>query len=119
MKYDKKFKIRLVEHFELGYYSISQVADEYQIPKQTLARWVKLYRRFGEPGLESRKSGVKVSSINHELERMVLNMWKKRKRSIYRMRIDLKRNYGTGNHSVSERRIKKIYEKNKLQADNP
>jgi transposase-like protein len=42
MAYSKEFKLRCVRHFSLAFSSISEVAEIKDIPKQTLARWVRL-----------------------------------------------------------------------------
>ncbi|MEK6934018.1 MAG: helix-turn-helix domain-containing protein [Nanoarchaeota archaeon] len=104
MAYDKEFKMRCVNHFGLGFSSISEVAQLKKIPKQTLARWIRVYRRFGEVGLENGKPGAKETEINAQFEQTVLLKWKERKRSAHKLWIDMK----TKGYSVSERQIQKI-----------
>lgn len=115
MFYGKKFKLDLVRNSKSGKSSISEIARIKQIPKQTLARWIRLYKLFGEEGLENKKAGAKVIPINQKFEILVLNMWKKRKRSVYRMRKDLKKDSKRNGFNISERQIRKIYKKNRLQ----
>ncbi|MDO8508919.1 MAG: helix-turn-helix domain containing protein [Nanoarchaeota archaeon] len=110
MKYNKKSKLKFIKYFKAGNLSISKVAHNKQIPKQTLSRWIKLYEKFGESGLENRKSGRKGKFIDQESERLVIDMMKKMKRSAYRMRIDLRKN----GYNLSERQIRKIYKRNRL-----
>lgn len=110
MKYDKKFKLKLIKYFKAGNSSIGKIAQREQIPRQTLARWIKLHRKFGERGLENRKSGAKGIPINLEAETKILQLWKEGKRSRYSMRKNLK----IKGINVSEWSINKIYKKYKL-----
>lgn len=110
MKYNKKFKLKFIKYFKTKNFSISQIALKAQIPKQTLARWIRLYQMFGEKGLEDNKPGVKEKFINADTETQVLQLWKERKRSKYRMRKDLKIKH----INISEWSINKIYKKYKL-----
>jgi transposase-like protein len=50
MAYNKEFKLRCIKHAGLNISSISEVADIKRIPKQTLSRWIREYKRFGERG---------------------------------------------------------------------
>jgi len=110
MKYDKNFKIKSVKYFITGCLSISKIAQKRKIPKQTLARWIKLYAKLGERGLENRKPGAKEIPISPDSEAQALQLWRERKRSRYIMRKDLK----IKGINISEWSIKKIYEKYKL-----
>jgi putative transposase len=107
MAYDKEFKLRCIKHSGLNISSISEVADIKRIPKQTLSRWIRQYKRFGEKGLENNKSGVKERQINPFFERIILTKWEDRKRSSHKLWIDLKME----GYNVSERQIQKIYKK--------
>jgi len=112
MRYDKKFKLKSIKYFVSICSSISKIAQKRQIPKQTLARWIKLYIRFGERGLENRKAGAKEMPLSSDTETKALQLWKERKRSKYSMRKDLK----IKGINASEWSIKKIYKKYKLIA---
>jgi len=114
MGYDKSIKLKLVKKFKEGNKSLSQVALKWNIPKQTLARWVKLYNRFGEIGLENRKPGTKEIKIDLGFEKLVLEMWKKKKRSVYMMRKDLRKGSKRNGYNISERQVRKIYKKHSL-----
>ena len=107
MAYTKEFKLRCIKHVGLNISSISEVADIKRIPKQTLSRWVRQYRRFGEEGLENNKPGARERQINPLFERIILTKWEERKRSCHKLWIDLKMN----GYNVSERQIQKIYKK--------
>src|SRR3989338_3648961 len=115
MRYNKKFKLRIIRYYKAGNLSISDIARKEQIPKQTVARWIKLYSFLGGKALENKKPGAKEIPINHEYEKIVLFLWKKGKRSVYTMRKELKKYLRKNGHTISERQIKKIYLKNKLQ----
>lgn len=111
MAYSKEFKLRCIKHFALGYSSISEVAQLKNIPKQTLARWIIIHKKFGDEGLENDKPGAKETVINSKFEQYVLLKWKERKRSAHKLWIDLKmEGYG-----VSERQIQKIFRKHGLK----
>lgn len=114
MGYNKSIKLKLVKKFKEGNISLSQLDLNWNIPKQTLARWVKLYDRFGEIGLENRKSGTKEIKIDPGFEKLVLGMWKKKKRSVYMMRKDLRNGLKRNGYNISERQIRKIYKKQGL-----
>jgi len=111
MAYSKKFKLRCVKHFALGYSSIAEVANIKRIPKQTLARWIRIYRRFGENALENRKPGARAVEINSTFEALILEKWKERKRSSHKLWLELKMK----GYDVSQRQIQKIFRKHKLK----
>lgn len=107
MGYDKKLKLKFIKYFKTGERSISQIALKANIPRQTLTRWIRLYKKFGENGLENKKPGVKEKPINLETEKRGLQLWKERKRSKYSMRKDLK----IKGINISNWAINKIYKK--------
>lgn len=114
MVYDKYIKLRLVKKFNKENSSLSQIALSTGIPKQTLSRWVKLYKRYGLSGLENKRAGVRQKPINEKFEELVLDIWRRGKRSAYKMRRDLKRLYKRNGNGVSERQIRRIYKKHNL-----
>jgi len=111
MAYSKEFKIRCIRHVNLGLSSIPEVAGVKKIPKQTLYEWIKIYRKFGEGGLENDKPGAKETQINPQFEQSVLLKWKERKRSSHKLWIHMK----SKGYNVSERQIQKIYKKHGLK----
>lgn len=111
MAYSKDFKLKCIKHFQIGLSSISEVAELKKIPKQTLARWIRTYKLFGEKGLENDKPGAKETLINQNFEEIVLSKWKERKRSAHKLWICLKME----GYSVSERQIQKIFRKHGLK----
>lgn len=64
--------------------------------------------------LENRKSGTKEIKIDPGFEKLVLGMWKKKKRSVYMMRKDLRNGLKRNGYNISERQIRKIYKKQGL-----
>lgn len=112
--YNKKLKIKYIMLVDKGNSSISGVAKGLKIPKQTLARWVKLYKRFGPSALENKIAGVKQKPINENVEELVLGAWKKGKKSVYSMRREIKKISKKNGQNVSERQIRRIYKKHKL-----
>lgn len=111
MAYSKEFKIRCVKHFALGHCSISDVAELKRIPKQTLARWLRIHKRFGEIGLDNRKPGAKATEVNPNFEKLILVRWKERKSSSHKLWLELRME----GYEVSQRQIQKIYRKHGLK----
>ena len=105
MAYSKTFKLKAIKHSEMNISSIPVVAEIKKIPKQTLYRWIRNYKIFGENSLENKKPGTKLMLISEKFEALVLNKWKERKRSSHKLWIYLKMK----GYNVSERQIQKIY----------
>lgn len=114
MGYDIRLKIKIIKVFQTENVSLSQIALREGIPKQTVSRWIKLYKMFGYKGLENKKSGVKEVPIDSGLEILVIDKWNKKKRSPYKMRKDLQKDLKRNGYDISQRQIKKIYKKHKL-----
>ena len=110
MGYDQEFKLKSIECYKTADSSIGKIAFKEGIPKQTLARWIRSYRNLGKRGLENKRAGVKEKPINVVTEIQVLQLWKEKKRSRYRMRRDLK----LEGIDISEWQIQKIYKKHNL-----
>jgi len=107
MAYNKEFKLKCIRHFNLTTSSITEVAKIRKIPKQTLARWIRAKKRFGEQILENKKPGAKEREINPKFEQLIILKWEERKRSSHKLWINMK----AEGYSVSERQIQKIYKK--------
>ncbi len=110
MKYTQKFKLKVVRSYVRGDASIGKVSKKYNLPKQSLSRWVRIYKNFGKKGLKNSKRGVKDSPIDPSTEKRLLKLWKEKKRSRYRMRRDLM----SRNIFISPWTVDKIYKKNRL-----
>jgi transposase-like protein len=108
--YTKNFKLESVQSFLRGRTSISKSATNQNIPKQTLARWIKIYSQGGEPALENKKSGITKKPINPDVEKKILQLWDEKKRSKYSMYKDLR----IKGVNTSKWQIQKIYEKHNL-----
>lgn len=111
MVYNKKFKLRCIKHYNVSLSSMGEIAEIKKIPKQTLSRWIKLYERLGEKGLENNKPGAKETIINPFFEKKVINLWNNRNRSAHKMWI----NFKMKGYNVSERQIQKIFKKHGLK----
>ena len=110
MTYCKDFKLKAIKHVEMNISTVPIVAQLKKVPKQTLYRWIKLYKMFGENSLENEKSGTKPMLISEKFEALVLSKWEDRKRSSHKLWIDFKiEGYG-----VSQRQIQKIYQKHRF-----
>lgn len=114
MGYDIRLKVKIIKLFQTGNVSLSQIALREDIPKQTISRWIELYKMFGYEGLENKKSGAKEVPIDPGLEILVVDKWNKNKRSPYKMRKDLRKDLRRNSYNISQRQIKKIYKKHKL-----
>jgi len=114
MGYDIRLKVKIIKFFQTERISLSQIALKEDIPKQTVSRWIKLYKMFGYGGLENKKPGVREVPIDPGFETLVLNKWNKNKRSPYKMRKDLRKDLKRNGYDISQRQIKKIYKKHKL-----
>ena len=111
MAYSKEAKLRIVKYINKNFMSINEFSEIKKIPKQTIYRWIRDYKMHGEVALENKKPGKKVTKINDNFERLVLDLWEKRKRSSHKLWIDLR----TKGFLVSERQIQKIYVKHELR----
>jgi transposase len=110
MAYSKKEKIRMVKYLSNSLMSVNDFAEIKKIPKQTIYRWIRAYKKYGHPGLENKKPGKRVTKINESFERLVIQFWNER-RSSHKLWIDLR----TMGFFVSERQIQKIYVKHNLK----
>jgi putative transposase len=43
-------RLRFIEDFQLGYYSISELADRFSISRRTAHKWINRYREHGQTG---------------------------------------------------------------------
>lgn len=111
MAYSKEFKLKCIKHTKIGMSSIPEVAILKRVNKQSLYSWIDIYNRLGEEGLENKRPGAKEKEINPKFEQFVLLKWKERKRSSYKLWLDLKM---TG-YNVSQRQIQKIFRKHGLK----
>lgn len=91
--------------------SVNDFSEIKKIPKQTIYRWIRGYKKYGEAGLENKKPGKRVTQINERFEGLVLSLWSERKRGSHKLWIDLR----ARGFFVSERQIQKIYVKHALK----
>lgn len=111
MVYSLKFKLRVLKHIGLGVSPVENVAWLRKVPKQTIYRWIRLYRRFGEGGLQNKAPGVKEFQVNEHFEMFMLGLWAKRRLGVHKMWVALQEK-GFG---VSERQLQKVYKKYSLK----
>ncbi|MFA6088247.1 MAG: DDE-type integrase/transposase/recombinase [Candidatus Woesearchaeota archaeon] len=111
MGYTKKFKERVLKHVNLGITPIEHIAQIRKIPKQTIYRWIKLKKKYGNFALENKKPGAKQIQIIVTFENKILLTWKLRNSAVNKMWRKLK----TEGFDVSERQIQKIYRKHGLK----
>ena len=111
MAYNKKFKLKVLKHVDLGITPIEHISKIRRIPKKTIYRWLAKRKRYGELGLENRRPGAKPEQINVIFEKLVLSLWQRRQRGVHKMWKELKKM----GFSVSERQIQKVYRKHNLK----
>ncbi len=111
MEYSKEFKLRVLKHVRLGISPIETVAHLKRVPKQTIYRWIKLHKKYGNDGLENRQPGAKQEIINASFETMILATWNERPKGVHKMKLETKEK-GFG---VSERQLQKIYLRHALK----
>ena len=74
MAYNLEVKKRVLKHVRMGITPVEQIAQIRRIPKQTIYRWISLFGRFGESGLENRPPGARAFQVNGAFEGMVLGI---------------------------------------------
>ena len=107
MSYNKKFKLRCIKHAQMSLHSIEITAELKKVSFKSLYRWIELFNKYGESGLYNKKPGANETKLNPKFEEMILDEWKKRKRSSHKLWIMMK----TKGFGVSERQIQKIFKK--------
>ena len=68
MTYNPKYKLKIIRHVCLGITPIEQIAQIRRIHKQTIYRWLEIFKRYGVVGLENKQPGAKQSQINVTFE---------------------------------------------------
>ena len=111
MAYNKKFKLRILKHVALGITPIEHISRIRNVPKQTIYRWLKIRRLYGENALENKQSGAKKIPINAMFEKLILSLWNTRSRGVHKMQMEL----NEIGFAVSERQIQKIYRGHELK----
>lgn len=111
MGYSKKLKLRVLKHVNMGITPVEQIAQIRKIPKQTIYRWLKTRKQFGEVALENKRPGAKELHINETFEMFILSLWHERQRSSHKAYLFIKEKGFT----VSQRQIQKIYVKHELK----
>ena len=111
MAYSTEFKKRILKHVKLGLGPVSNVSKIRHVPRQTIYRWKKKQKIFGDNGLENRKPGAKPQQINETFEKLVLATWNERQRGAHKTWCALR----TIGFDVSERQIQKIYKRHNLK----
>lgn len=111
MVYSMKFKLGVLKHVDLGITPIEQIAKIRGVPKQTIYRWQRQYKQYGEIGLQNKKSGNKETNMNINFEMFVLSLWSLRPVGAHKIWLAL----NDKGFDVSERQIQKIYRKYELK----
>lgn len=105
MAYSKKFKGRIIKHVQKRITPIEQIAVIRGVPKQTIYRWLRLFKSQGVEGLENRIPGAKKLRINVTVEKLIISLWNFRNRGVHKMHLALRKQ----NIKLSERQIQKVY----------
>ena len=76
MRYRTSEKLEIIRLVERSHLSVRRTLDRLGVSRPTFYRWYDLYRRFGEQGLEDRRSGPgrAWNRIPDKLRRKVLDM---------------------------------------------
>ena len=111
MSYDQKFKLKVLRHLNLGITPVEWISKIRKIPKQTIYRWLRKYKMYGESSLDNHKPGVKKVQINVTFEQLILAFWHEHQVGAHKMWLKL-RKIG---FSVSERQLRKIYKEHNLK----
>lgn len=111
MGYSMKTKLKVLKHVDMNKTPIESIAIMRKIPKQTIYRWLRIRRKYGENALENKTPGAKKIRINVTFEKLVVSLWNTRSRGTHKMKSALDE-YG---FQVSERQIQKIYRLHNLK----
>ena len=107
MAYTLRKKRYCVKQALLGLTLISEICGYRKVPRRTLYRWIDRYKRYGDSGLENKRSGIEGTTINHNCELMICEYWHEHKYGAHKTWLEL-RAKGFG---VSQRQIQKIFNK--------
>jgi len=108
MTYSYKKKRYYVCQALLGVTTISDIARNRKVPRRTLYRWIKLYKKGGWEALKNTSSpGAPETKINENFEKIIINFWKEHKYGNAKTHIILKQR----GFNVSRRQIQKIFNK--------
>ena len=77
MGYTIKKKKYCVKQVLAGITPISEISRNRKVPRRTLYRWIKRYKRYGDIGLENKNPGRKKEPINQNFEKLVSKLWHK------------------------------------------
>lgn len=108
MVYSFRKKCYCVRQALLGVTSICEIAKNRKVPRMTIYRWIKLYKKGGYDLLKNHSSGAPELKINSLFEQLVIDFWKNHKYGSGKTWLILKEQ-GFG---VSQRQIQKIFNKN-------
>lgn len=111
MAYSFEFKLKVIKHWKRSITPVTQMTVIRGVPRRTIYRWIKTYKKFGAEGLRNRKPGAKEIRINDTFKNKVLELWKERPRGVHKMWLALNKQ----GFSVSERQIQKVYRLEKLK----
>ena len=89
-------KIKLINDWNLGYFSITDLSQKYGVSRPTVYKWLRRYEQFGIEGLkeQSRAPKRRPLRISEEILNLVIQeKLKNRKRGPRKIRAQLKRKY--------------------------
>lgn len=89
-------KVRMIEDWESGYFSISALSQEYGISRPTVYKWLKRYKHGGIEGLKERSRAPRHCPNRTDgkiLKLLIAEKLKNRKRGPRKIRAQLKRNH--------------------------
>lgn len=109
MAYSLEFKLKVIKHWEKSITPISQMEIIRKVPRQTIYRWINIYKNFGDQALENKTPGAKKQELNPRFKQLIINSWIERPKGSYKMWLD----FQAKGFNVSQRKIQEIFrEKN-------
>jgi putative transposase len=109
MAYSFEFKLKVVKHWKRSITPVSQMEIIRKVPRQTIYRWINIYKRYGAQGLENKKPGAKKQQINLKFKQRIIESWIERPKGSHKMWLE----FQAKGFNVSQRKIQEIFrEKN-------
>ena len=109
MAYSFKYKIKVIKHWKRSITPISQMEIIRKVPRQTIYRWINIYKKYGAQALENKKPGAKKQELNPKFKQLIIKSWIERPKGSYKMWLEFQEK----GFYVSQRKIQEIFrEKN-------
>lgn len=114
MAYSLKFKLKVIKHWKRSITPISQMEIIRKVPRQTIYRWITIYKKYGAQALENKKPGAKKQTLNHRFKELIINSWIERPKGSHKMWLE----FQTKGFNVSQRKIQEIFREKNFKMNN-